>query len=110
MKKVVKGKTLASFPLKKPPQISVMTPVIRVVQNLFHRPALRLAVIEDARGICRNPRFASFLVASNRKALDTHFSASLARGRRSLRVAALVFAASGATWLVLESARALSVF
>jgi hypothetical protein len=84
--------------------------VRRVVDQFFHRPALQLAVLEDARGICRNPRFASFLVASNRKALDSHFSHALFRNRRSLRFATLVFLASGGVWVAVESVRALSLF
>jgi hypothetical protein len=84
--------------------------VIRALLHLFHRPALQLGVYEDARGVCRNPRFASFLVASNRKALDTHFHDSLVRGRKWFRIAAMLTVSIGGTWVVIESARALTVF
>ncbi|MDB6169967.1 MAG: hypothetical protein JWM88_2831 [Verrucomicrobia bacterium] len=82
----------------------------RALLQLFHRPALQLAVLEDARGICRNPHFASFLVASNRKALDTVFHDSFLRGRRFLGRALTACLIGGGAWIVLESARALTVF
>jgi hypothetical protein len=84
--------------------------VLRVFLHLFHRPALQLGVLEDARGICRNPRFASFLVASNRKPLDTHLHDSLLRSWKVLRLAAWVVAATVGSWVLVESARALTVF
>ena len=84
--------------------------MLRVVQHLFHRPAIRLGNLDDGRGICRNARFASFLVESNRKPLDTHFHDTLLRARKLLRQALTVALAGGCAWIVYESARALSVF
>ena len=84
--------------------------MLRALQHLFHRPAIRLGVMDEPRGLCRNQRFASFLVESNRKPLDTHFHDRLLRGRRLLRQALTVALVSGGVWIAFESARALSVF
>ena len=84
--------------------------MLRALQNLFHRPAIRLGVMDEARGLCRNARFASFLVECNRKPLDTHFHDTVLRGRRLLRSALWVGLVAGCAWIALESARALSVF
>ena len=62
------------------------------------------------RGICRNARFVSFMIQSNRKPLDTHFHDTLLRGRRLLRQALTVALAGGGIWILVQSARALSVF
>lgn len=84
--------------------------MLHVLQNLFHRPAIRLGVMEDARGLCRNPRFASFMVQCNRKPLDTHIHDAVVRGRRLLRQAVMLALLAGGAWIALESARALAVF
>ena len=84
--------------------------MLHVLQNLFHRPAIRLGVMDEARGPCRNQRFASFLTQCNRKPLDTHFHDALLRGRRLLRQALTVALVGGGAWIVWESARALAVF
>ncbi len=87
-----------------------MPVVPRALQHLFHRPALRLGVVGDSSSPCRNPRFVSFLAQSNRKALDTDFHDAVMRGRKWLRQALLVLLVAGALWVILESARALTVF
>ena len=84
--------------------------MLRALQNLFHRPAIRLGVMEDAKGLCRNPRFVSFLIESNRKPIDTHFHDTLLRGRKLLRQAVTLGLAGGGIWILYQSARALSVF
>lgn len=84
--------------------------MLHVLQNLFHRPAIRLGVMEQSRGPCRNLRFASFMIQCNRKPLDTHFHDALLRGRRLLRQALMVALVGGGAWIVWESARALNVF
>lgn len=84
--------------------------VRRTFQHLLHRPALRLGLAQDARGPCRNPRFVSFLAQSNRKALDTDLHDALLRGRKLARQALFVLLIAGVAWIMLESARALTVF
>lgn len=87
-----------------------MSSVWRVLQHLFHRPAIRLGLVREPRGPCRNPRFVSFLAQSNRKALDTDFHDAVLRGRKLVRQVLVVLLAGGCAWIALESARALSVF
>jgi hypothetical protein len=77
---------------------------------LFHRPAVRFGLVRDARGGLRNPRFVSFLAQSNRKTLDTDFHDAVLRGRQWFRRALLVLLAGGGAWILLESAKALSLF
>jgi hypothetical protein len=84
--------------------------MLRVLQHLFHRPAIRLGVMNEARGLCRNPRFVSFMIESNRKPIDTSFHFTLQHGRRFLRRAVTLTLVGGGAWILLESARALSVF
>ncbi len=84
--------------------------MLRALQHLFHRPAIRLGVMDEPRGLCRNPRFVSFLVESNRPVINPSFHFSLVRGRRLLRQALTVALAGGGVWILFESARALSVF
>ncbi|MEO6874193.1 MAG: hypothetical protein ABI222_05170 [Opitutaceae bacterium] len=84
--------------------------MLPTVQNLFHRPAIRLGVMDDARGLCRNPRFASFMMEANRKPLDTHFHNAWLRGRRLVRQLLLFGLAAALVWIAFESVRALAVF
>ena len=84
--------------------------MLRALHHLFHRPAIRLGVMDEPRGLCRNPRFASFLVESNRTTIDPTFHFTLVRGRKLLRQALTVGLAGGGVWILFESARALSVF
>lgn len=84
--------------------------MLRALQHLFHRPAIRLGVMDEPRGICRNRRFASFLVESNRKPMDTHFHDNVLRVRKLLRQMLVAGLAGGCAWIAFESARALSVF
>jgi hypothetical protein len=108
--KVVKAPTLASFILKKPLLNSVIAVMLRAFQHLFHRPAIRLGRMEETHGLCRNTRFASFLVECNRKPLDTGFHDAVLRGRKVLRQVLMLALIGGGAWIALESARALSVF
>ena len=78
--------------------------------NLCHRPAVRFGLRRDPRGRFRDPRFVSFLSQTNRKALDTDVHDAILRGRRLLRNLLVLALASGGAWVVLESAKALSVF
>lgn len=84
--------------------------VLRVLLNLCRRPAVRFGLGRDPRGRFRDPRFVSFLAQSNRKALDTDLHDAVLRGRRLMRGACKLALAGGCAWVVLESAKALSVF
>jgi hypothetical protein len=84
--------------------------VLRALLNLCHRPAIRNGILRDPHGRFRDARFVSFLAASNRRALDTDFHDAVLRGRRLLRNVLMLALAGGGAWVLLESAKALSVF
>jgi Pyruvate/2-oxoacid:ferredoxin oxidoreductase gamma subunit len=84
--------------------------MLSALLKFFHRPALRFGLARDSRGRFRDPRFVSFLSQNNRKTLNTDFQDAVLRGRRLARNALIVAAAAGAAWIVLESAKALSLF
>jgi len=102
--------TLASFALKKRLQISEIHFVLRALLNLLHRPAIRFGLARDSRRRFRDPRFASFLSESNRGRLDTDFHDAVLRGRKFVRNVLLLLLAGGGAWVLVESARALSMF
>ncbi len=79
-------------------------------RNLFRRPAIRSGLARDGRGPFRNPQFVSFLAQNNRKRLDTDFQDAVLRGRKFVRQALVLLFAGGLAWVVIESARALTVF
>jgi hypothetical protein len=84
--------------------------VLRALRNFFHRPAIRMGMPKDSRGSMRHPRFVSFMAQNNRTKLDTNFHDTVIRGRRLLRHALVLIVAGGCAWVVLESAKAISVF
>jgi hypothetical protein len=84
--------------------------MLRFLRNLCHRPAVRFGLDRDARGRLRDPRFVSFVAQSNRKLLNTDFHDTVLRGRKLARHLLLALLALGGTWVLVESARALSVF
>mgnify|MGYP001161859666 FL=1 len=84
--------------------------MLRALLNLCHRPAIRFGLVRDPRGRFRDPRFVSFMAASNRKALDTDLHDAVLRGRKMIRNLFRFALVGGVAWVVLESAKALSVF
>lgn len=97
--------------MKKPIQNYVFINVLRFLQKLLHRPAIRFGLARDRRGSrLRDPRFVSFMVQNNRKTLDTDLQDAVLRGRKLFRHALVVAAIAGAAWFALESAQALSIF
>jgi hypothetical protein len=87
-----------------------MPPVLRVLLNFCHRPAIRFGLRQDPRGRFRDPRFASFMHESNRKPLDTDFHDVVLKGRKLMKNLLGLGIAMGGAWIVLESAKALTVF
>jgi hypothetical protein len=83
---------------------------VRAFLNLFRRPAVRFGLARGRRGRFRDPRFVSFLAQSNRRTLDTDFQDAVLRGRRLLKLALVLGAAVGGAWVVVESAKALTLF
>lgn len=84
--------------------------MLRVLLNLCRRPAIRFGLRRDPRGRFRDPRFVSFMTQSNRKSLDTDIHDTILRGRKLIRYVFQLAIAGGCAWIVLESAKALSVF
>lgn len=80
------------------------------LQRLFHRPALRFGTSRDARSRFRDPRFVSFLANSNRGAIDTHVQDNFLRARRLLKNALVAGLVAAFAWIVVESAKALTMF
>jgi hypothetical protein len=84
--------------------------VLRVLLNWCRRPAVRFGLRRDPRGRFRDPRFVSFVAQSNRKMLDTDLHDAVLRGRKIMRHVFRFALVGGCAWVVLESAKALSVF
>jgi len=96
--------------LKEPLQSVVTRYVLRALLNLCHRPAVRFGLRRDPRGRFRDPRFASFLSQTNRKSLDTDLHDAVLKGRKVMKHTFSLALIGGGAWVVLESAKALSIF
>jgi hypothetical protein len=84
--------------------------MVRALLNLLRRPTLRFGMARDRSSRLRDPRFVSYLTQSNRKSLDTDFQDAVLRGRKLMRNLFRLAVAGGCAWVVVESAKALSVF
>jgi hypothetical protein len=81
-----------------------------LLKSLFHRPAIRFGLSRDRRGKFRDPRFVSFINQSNRRTLNTDLQDALLQGRKLVRFALVAVLVCGGTWVLVESAHALSMF
>ncbi len=86
-----------------------MPTVLRVLLNLCHRPTIRFGLRRSGSSRFRDPRFASFLSQNNRK-LDTDRHDAILMGRKLMKNILRLGLGLGSAWIVLESARALTVF
>jgi len=84
--------------------------MLSLLKNLFHRPAIRFGLARRGQGRFRDPRFVSFISQTNRKALNTDFKDAVLRGRKMFRFALVAALVCGGAWVLVESARALSMF
>lgn len=100
----------SGFRLEKTTSNFEIRPVLRFLMNLCHRPTLRFGLRRDARGRFRDPRFASFMRDSNRGRVDTDRHDTVLRGRKFVKNIFTLALIGGGAWVVLESAKALSVF
>ena len=98
------------FPIEKTTLNSEIPGALRVLLNLCHRPAVRFGLRRDLRGRFRDPRFVSFMSQSNTKKLDTDLHDAVLHGRKMMRNLLKLALLGGGAWVVLESAKALSVF
>ena len=58
----------------------------------------------------RNPQFVSFMAQNNRRRIDPNLHDAVLRGRKMVRNVLRFALAGGCAWIVLESAKALSIF
>src|SRR4051812_1521459 len=100
----------SGFPIEKTTPKCRLTGVLRVLLNFCHRPTVRFGLRRDPRGRFREPRFASFLAQTNRGRVDTDRHDALLRGRKLMRNLFRLAVGGGCAWVLLESAKALSVF
>lgn len=84
--------------------------MLRSLLAFFRRPVIRTGPTRDPRGRFRDPRFATFIAQNNRRTVDTDFQDTVLRGRKLMRNLLRLAAFGGAAWVVIESAKALSVF
>ena len=84
--------------------------MLRFLLNLCHRPVVRFGLRRDTRGRFREPRFVSFMAQNNRTKLDTDLQDTVLRGRKLVRHVLKLSLIGGGAWIVLESAKALSMF
>ncbi len=84
--------------------------MLRVLLNFCRRPAIRFGLRRDPRGRFREPRFASFMAEGNRRPLDSDMHDAVLKGRKAMKNVFLAGLALGGAWVVIESAKALSVF
>ena len=84
--------------------------MLRVLLNFCHRPAIRFGLRRDPRGRFRDPRFASFIGQNNRPKLNPDFHDTVLRGRKLMKNLFRLALVGGGAWIVVESAKALSVF
>jgi len=64
----------------------------------------------DPRSRRRNPSFASFLAESNRGGHEMDRHDAVLRGRKLVRQLITLLLAGGGAWVLVESARALTMF
>lgn len=105
-----KNTNVEPFGLKKPLQSVVTKRVLRALLNLCRRPPIRFGLRQDPRGRFREPRFASFMAESNRRPLDHDMHDAMLKGRKAMKHVLLAGLSLGGAWVVIESAKALSVF
>lgn len=89
--------------------------MLRVVKNWFHRPAIRMGRVDNSRihtTRLRNAQFVSFISESGSLSpfASTDRYESRLRRRKVLKLAFALSLFAGAAWVVVESARALTLF
>ena len=84
--------------------------MLRAVFRLCDRLSFRFGARRDPRGRFARPQFASFMAENNRKPFETDLRDAVLKGRKLMKSLLRIGLALGGAWVVLESARALSVF
>lgn len=84
--------------------------MLRAWLNFLPRWGSRREYHPELRGRFRNPQFVSFMAQNNRRRVDTDLHDAVLRGRKLTKNLLRFALAGGCTWVVVESARALSIF
>jgi len=84
--------------------------VLRGWFNYLLRSGSRREYHPELKGRLRNPRFVSFMATNNRRRIDTDLLDAMLRSRKWMINALRLALGSGVAWVLLESARALSIF
>ncbi len=83
------------------------------LRRWLHRPAIRMGPVDNSRiqtTHTKNAQFISYLVESGFRQVNVdRYEASLRR-RRAVKVFLLLALSAGGAWVIIESARALSMF
>lgn len=89
-------------------------PVVRTLSRLFHRPAIRMGSVDNSRirtTPIRNAGFVSFFAESGCvSARHADYYDTRLRRQKRRRLFALLAITALCTWVVVESARAISLF
>jgi hypothetical protein len=87
---------------------------VRRLSQIFHRPAIRMGSVDNSRirtTPIRNAGFVSFFAGSGcQSARHTDYHDHRLRRQRRFRALAMVIVTALCTWVVVESARAISLF
>ncbi len=84
--------------------------MLRAWLTFFSRPKSHREFRPTLHGRFRNPQFVSFMTVNNRRRIDPNLHDAVLRGRKLVRNLLRLALAGGGAWVVLESARALSIF
>lgn len=84
--------------------------MLRAWFRLLSPPRSRRPIRPELHGRFRNPQFVSFMAQNNRRRLDTDLHDAVLRGRKVMKNVLRFALAGGCAWVVVESARALSIF
>ena len=84
--------------------------MLRALLHLLSGGSSRRRGGPGPQGRFRSAQFASFMAQNNRRRVDTDLLDAVLRSRRLLRNLLKLTLAGGGAWVVVESARALSIF
>lgn len=84
--------------------------MLRAWLRLLSPPRSRRSFRPELQGRFRNPQFVSFMAQNNRRRLDTDLYDAVLRGRKVMKNVLRFALAGGCTWVLVESAKALSIF
>jgi hypothetical protein len=88
--------------------------ILRILKNLFRRPPIRMGRVDNSRirtTTIRNSGFVSFISATGSlRARNTDHSDARLRRRRFFKGLVIATLSAGGAWIVIESARALTLF